>query len=305
MLWRLPIISLTVAFLASCPPFAQAARQSAATSSSQPQAAAPAAEIPDDCAEAARQQGGSQIRSLPDATPADSARSEALDVLGRSFGKRGNFRCALAAFEAASSLDPDSFQSRYDLALAFLSTRQAQRAADELRILLKAHPDSCQAHNALGLALRDVGDAQSAQQEYEAALRTCPQFASASYNLGQLLLDEKKYPAALRQLQAALSDSPSPELALDTKVALAAAFAQTGDYEHAVPLLQEAVLLKPDSAELHFDLATALAHREDYRAAVAEYTRTLQIAPDHDGALLSLSKALMNESAVDQAIPYL
>src|SRR5690242_289743 len=305
MLGRLSVVPFIVAVFGSLLPFTMPAKQSAPGSAPESPTAAHAPEIPADCTGAAPQEPVSQIEGLSSPSTGGSGRAEAFDALGRSLGKQGNFRCARAAFEAALSLDPDSFESRYDLALALLSMREPQRAADELRTLLKAHPDSYQAHNVLGLALRDLRDTQNAREEYQAALRINPRFASAAYNLGQLLLAEKEYAVAIRRLQQALINSPEPDLALDTKIALAAAFAQSGDYEHALPLLQEAILLKPDSAELHFDLATVLAHREDYESAVTEFDKTLALAPDHDGALLSLAKALMNESAVDQAIPYL
>lgn len=298
MLRRLPAICAIILLFATLPSCARSQTSAQTPSAESTHAVAPKA--PAGCLDPAHRGRGAQTRAL------DSlSRAAALDALGQSFGKQGNFPCARAAFEAALALNPESMQSRYDLALALLSTNEPKRASEELRTLLKAHPDFFQAHNALGLALQDLGQSGKATESYQTALNINPHFGAAAYNLAQLLIAQKKYAAAIYRLRQGLADSPAPELALNMKVALAAAFAQTGDYEQALPLLQEVVLLRPASPQAHFDLATALAHRESFQAAAAEYKKALELDPAHDAALLSLAKALMNQSSVDEAIPYL
>ena len=231
--------------------------------------------------------------------------AEDYETLGTLYGRAGQFGCAVAAFEEALAHDPKGQQTRYKLALAFLENHEPNRAADELRAVLRKESDSFMAHNALGRALQDLGESEQAADEFKTALRINPHFALASYDLAQLLSSEKKYQAAIYYLKEGLADSPAPDLASEMKVALAATYAQLGDYVDSVPLFRDAVAARPSSAELHFDLATAYAHMQDYPRAAREYKEVLRLDPNQSLAELSLAKALMNLSAIEEALHYL
>jgi tetratricopeptide (TPR) repeat protein len=257
-----------------------------------------------------------QVSSSPPQIPADCkapeetagsavASQESYDALGTLYGRAGNFRCAVAAFEAALSLNPQATQTRYNLGLALLENHEAKRAADELRIVIHQDPNSFAAYNALGLALQDWGDSEEAAKLFETALRINPHFALAFFDLAQLRSSQKKYRAAVYYLEQGLASSPSSELAVEMKLALGVVHAQQGDYKAAIPLFQQVIGSRPDSAELHFDLATAYAHLDDYPHAAREYKLVLQLDSNNSQAKLSLAKALMNLSAVEEALAYL
>src|SRR5207249_11466735 len=106
-------------------------------------------------------------------------------------------------------------------------------------------------------------------------------------------------------LPICLSHSPGPDLALEMKIALAESYAQAGDYADSIPLFGDAVAARPDSAELRFNLATAYAHNHDYAQAAKQYKETLRIDPHHNQAELSLAKALMNLSTVEDALRFI
>jgi len=260
--------------------------------------------------------GARQVSSSAPQIPADCkapeetlgsvvASQESYAARGTSYGRAGNFRCAVAAFEAALSLDPGATQTRYNLGLAFLEDHQAKRAAEELRIVIHQDPNSFAAYNALGLALQDLGDSEEATKLFETALKVNPHYALAFFDLAQLRSAQKKYRAAVYYLEQGLANSPSSDLALEMKVALGVVHAQQGDYKAAIPLFQQAIGSRPDSAELHFDLATAYAHLDDYPHAAREYKEALRLDPNNSQAKLSLAKALMNISAVEEAVAYL
>lgn len=229
---------------------------------------------------------------------------EAYMSLGTFYGRQGRFSCAVAAFQAALRRNPQN-QTRYELALALLENHEPQRAATELRAILHAEPDSFRAHNALGRAFEDLGQPDLASDEFKAALTINPHFAFAAYDLARLLTSQRKYQAAIYYLKNGLNSSPAPNLALEMKLALADVYVQLGEYPNSIPLFREAVTAQPDSAELHFSLATACAHNQDYPEAVKEYKEVLRINPNQNEAELSLAKALMNLSAVPEALRYL
>ena len=259
------------------------------------------ADIPEDC----KTRGTFEpLASLLQSTAA-SPSAEAYESLGTFYGREGRFSCAVAAFQAALARTPEARQIRYELALSLLENHAPDRAADELRVVLRDEPNSFKAHNAFGRAMQDLGQLERAADEFKTALAINPRFALASYDLARLLSTQKKYKAAIYYLKDGLSHSPAPNLALEMKIVLADAFAETGDYADSIPLFRDAVAAQPNSAELHFNLATAYAHNQDYPHAAEEYKETLRLDPNHIEAELSLAKALMNLSAVPEALHYL
>src|SRR2546421_12434849 len=81
----------------------------------------------------------------------------AYDALGAYFGQRQQLSCAIAAFEAAVRQDPNSWEARFNLALALLQKHEAARAARELRVAVRINPDDPLGHIALGEALGELG----------------------------------------------------------------------------------------------------------------------------------------------------
>ena len=258
-------------------------------------------DIPKDC----KTSGTSEQLTARLQSTAALPTAEAYASLGTLYGREGRFSCAIAAFQAALARDPQAYQIRYELAIALLENHAPDQAADEVRAVLHDDPNSFRAHNVLGQALQDLGQLEQAAEEFKTALAINPRFALGSYDLARLLASQKKYQAAIYHLQDGLSHSPAPNLALEMKIALADAFAQTGDYADSIPLFREAVAAQPDSLELHFGLATAYAHNLDYPRAAAEYKATLRLDSTHNQAELSLAKALLNLSAAPDALHYL
>ena len=260
------------------------------------------AAIPDECRPPERVSAEiealwQRLRSAPN--------PELYHALGTLYGRNSQFRCAITAFNAALTLSPTATQTRYALALALIQDHQPRRAADEVRTVLRQQPDSFAAHNALGLALQDSGDSEAAASEFKRALHVNPSFALAHYDLAQLLRSQKGYKAAAYHLKQGLAASPSPELASKMKTALGVVYAQLGQYGESIPLFQEAVAADPESADVHSDLATAYAHRENYIEAVKEYKQVLRLDPKRIDVQLLLAKALLNQSSVEECLPYL
>src|SRR6266545_5292027 len=56
----------------------------------------------------------------------------AYDALGAYFGQRQQLSCAIAAFESAVHLDANSWEAHFNLALAYLQSRQPTKAVRAL-----------------------------------------------------------------------------------------------------------------------------------------------------------------------------
>src|SRR5215469_3386098 len=75
----------------------------------------------------------------------DHPTAGAYNTLGVLYAAAGSVSCAIPAFESALGLDPDNWESHYDLALALITKGEAARAARELRSAIQQKPDSAAA----------------------------------------------------------------------------------------------------------------------------------------------------------------
>src|SRR5258707_9170322 len=90
----------------------------------------------------------------------------AYDALGAYFGQRQQLSCAIAAFQSAAHLEPNSWEARFNLSLAYLQTQQPAKAVRELKIALSLKPTDPMAHTALGVALSELDQNDAAIEQF-------------------------------------------------------------------------------------------------------------------------------------------
>ncbi|PYV21271.1 MAG: hypothetical protein DMG24_20125 [Acidobacteria bacterium] len=214
---------------------------------------APAARLPQSCEQTGATSG--QVSALLQ-TLSTHPSAEGYNTLGALYAQRKQLDCAIAAFDQALQLDSGSWDARYNLGLALISRQDYTRAVRELQAAVKTKPESFAARNALGVAYRSLGQLDAAVKEFKEALRLNPRFADASLNLADATLDQKRYAAAIYYLEQALANSPPPPFAERLQTDLAVAYSENGDYDRAAEVFKKLIALHPNSAKLHFNLAT-------------------------------------------------
>lgn len=234
--------------------------------------------------------------------------AQAYNTLGALYAERNHLACAINAFKLSLHFDPTSWQTRYNLAIAFVHKGDLRSAEAQLRKAIQQHPKSAAAHNALGLVLEKDRKQDQAIEEFKAALKVDPRLAEAAINLTQVLSSQKKYSAAIYYLKQALAANPSKGSALRLQVALGIAYGQNNEPQKSIEVLQRAVSDHPNSIDAHFNLGTVYANQktpEGYRSAAKEYQTVLRLDPKSNPARLSLAKVLINLHRYDDAIKYL
>ena len=222
--------------------------------------------------------------------------ADVYDALGAYFGQREQLSCAIAAFEAAARQDPNSWQARFNLALALLQKHEAARAARELRVAVRIKPDDPLGHIALGEALGELGQNDAAIGEFKLALKSDPMSVPALDGLAKALIEQKRYSAAI----AYLKDGPSDPVLQDD---LAVANSSNGNVAEAVKLLAELVQQNPTSADRHARLGIAYTQESQFRQAVDEFREALRLDPSNDVTRLSYVKALIILAEFQTALP--
>ena len=75
-----------------------------------------------------------------------------------------------------------------------------------------------------------------------------------------------------------------------------------GQFTAATASLKQAVLIKPDFAEAHFNLGVILIKLGKHDEAIARYRRALVIKPDYFDAIIGLAKALTELGKYEESI---
>jgi tetratricopeptide (TPR) repeat protein len=168
---------------------------------------------------------------------------------GNDFLAAGRLTAAEASYREALSLSPDG-PHRADtlvaLAYVLIEQQQMQEAQSHLRKALDIDPRHVDACHLLGTTLEACGEPAAAIEQFCQALGINPEFNASL--------------AALNNLGGALLER--------------------GEAEQAIACFRRALEIRPESAELHYNLGMALHGARRPEAALKHYSRATELAPD-------------------------
>jgi protein O-mannosyl-transferase len=185
--------------------------------------------------------------------------------LGNVLAGSGRTTEAVAEYEAALRLVPDSAGIHYDLGDAFVHSGRLPEGVAQYREAIRLKPDDGMAQTRLAGVLVTLGRPAEAIPHYEEAVRLMPNDAEAELTLGSLLGQAGRVPEAVAHMQAALR-------------------------------------LQPDIPEAHNNLGNALAAANRLPEAIAEYWEAVRLRPAYREARYNLSIALKNSGQMDEAL---
>lgn len=91
----------------------------------------------------------------------------------------GDIHAAIQYFTDAAAVDPDSYEARLGLGLAYAKAGDPEMAVAALEACVRVRPDSHEALCHLGAAYRSAGQTDAAIAAYERAVRLRPEYAPA------------------------------------------------------------------------------------------------------------------------------
>src|SRR5579864_2983691 len=224
--------------------------------------------------------------------------TDAYNAKGAYFAEKKQLSCAIAAFESAIRLDPNSADSHFNLALALREKRDLKRAAKELQTAVRLKPDMVTAHNALGTTLLETEQTGAAEVEFQAALMLEPDSLYALDGLSKALIQEKRYAAAIGYLRKA---PPDPGLQVNLSVALS----KNGNTDEAIAILHGLIKADPGFADAHSNLAVIYALQNRFRESADEYYQALRYDAANDTSRISLVRALVILGEFNDALPFI
>jgi Flp pilus assembly protein TadD len=183
---------------------------------------------------------------------------------------------ALARFERALEIDPDSFQGHNNRGIALLQMDRVAEALDCFNKALAIKPDFARAASNLGSTLNTLGRHDEARAACEQALRIDPAHVDALINLGVALFHLKQDDRALASLAKALELAPGRHDVLSNQGTV---LDRLGRYDEALQSYEKALKLKPDYVGALNNQGSVLGKLRRFDEALASYAEAQAISP--------------------------
>jgi tetratricopeptide (TPR) repeat protein len=171
---------------------------------------------------------------------------------GKVLAAEGKWDLAEAELKKTLQLDPN-FSSAYDLLIkTYVAAGKLPQAVSELEGLLSKTPNNPSALMTLALIYERMQDYPKERDAYEKLLAISPENVPALNNLAYLYAEQlNDLDKAYNLARKAHELQPADSAASDT---LGWVFYKRGDYQQALPILQESAEQAPDNPEIQFHL---------------------------------------------------
>jgi tetratricopeptide (TPR) repeat protein len=195
---------------------------------------------------------------------------------------------AIAAYEAALRLRPNSIATMVNASLAYNRAGRNSDAERVLRQALRQSPRNVEAGTNLGLLLAETGRNAEAETVLQNAVDADPSAATAAYNL--CLLEAKERPAnALANCRAAVRAQPQNET---YSLALAFYLRQQGDRAGAIQTLENLLRANPRATRAAYSLGKLHLEAGNKEQAAKIWQRILDLPELPAGARARITQRL-------------
>jgi tetratricopeptide (TPR) repeat protein len=211
-----------------------------------------------------------------------------LERRGVALAKDGRLEEAIACFQQAIAVDPNSAESHLNLGVAWARQGKLERAVDSFREAARLEPNAPEAHGNLGLAYLHQHRPAEALACFHRALQLKPGWAETHNNVGVALVELERHDEAVLAYLEALRVKPTYAEAYNN---LGNVYRFKDQPDAAIDCFHKCLELKSDLPEVHNNLAIALEDQGKLEEAIAEYEHALRLKPDYPEAHINLSMA--------------
>jgi arylsulfatase A-like enzyme/Tfp pilus assembly protein PilF len=161
---------------------------------------------------------------------------------------------AIPLLEKVLAQAPDMPAANMQYGMAQARLRNYGKALDPLKKAVALQPDNGMGHYEYGLALFETGSWKDAAPQFEAAVAKAPRWADAHFSLAAVYARIDRVPEAMSELDTCLSLQPDHYRA---NLLRGRILSLQGNPSVALPNLEKAAMVQPDSREAHLFLADA------------------------------------------------
>ena len=233
------------------------------------------------------------IENLTKAVEIDSAYAKAWNSLGNAYLAIGEYENAVEVCLKAVELEPRDEVKLANLANGYLALGDFVNARTYYEQAIDRNGKYTIALNNLGVICQKQGDVEKAIEYFRKAVKSDSEFLSASLNLGVAYYEEggKSLQRAHDTFVKLLETDKDNPLYL---YHIGLVFLKSDDVTNAKKNLERAGKLLPEDVDIIYALGLAYAQGEAYSDAVEQFSKVMDIEPDHDGARRALQIAISN-----------
>ena len=215
---------------------------------------------------------------------------EGYNLLGIIESGQQDYPGALAAFQKALQLAPNSAKTHINLGNVYLIQKKADLAEKEFRTVLRLDPQNQDGNYNLGVLLMAKG---APAQAIPLLSRVRPANTATRFNLIQAYFQTKRTADALRMATELSSQNKND---VQVHFSLGLLLATEKQYKTAQFELEQADALKPDTFEILYNLGLVFLRGGDYPKAELELSRALKLKPESAETLYLQAQANANQS---------
>lgn len=213
------------------------------------------------------------------------ARADVLNNLGLALMEKGQAQTAANVYRRALQLDPALAETHNNLGYALRELGFPEQAVNHYQHAVTLHPNHAEAWNNLGTALSALEHLDEAVAAYQRALAIRPDFAMALNNLGLILQQRKQLDESIALHLRALEIQPNLAEAHSN---LSLAYTRQGKHQEALTSCRKALEIKRTPEFLN-NLGTLLKDEGNYGQAESCYRQAIELKPDYVEAHFNLA----------------
>jgi tetratricopeptide (TPR) repeat protein len=220
------------------------------------------------------------------ASELDPTNAEALAQLARSYDWNGQPSQALEVARKAVELDANHADARAFLAEIYLDLDQLDEADSEAQRAVQLDEQSAEAHRSLGAVYLFKEQLPQALSEFEKAAQLEPNLWLRQHELASMHRRSEAYVEAIIAYQRAIELRPHAW----SYAGLGACYYELGQYEKALPNLQQALSLDPNYGDAYALMGWVHVQLDQCDQAVPMFQQALSLDPDLEEAQAGLAE---------------
>ncbi|HVR71761.1 MAG TPA: tetratricopeptide repeat protein [Vicinamibacteria bacterium] len=236
--------------------------------------------------------------ALPRLREGSLERREAVQVLGLSSYLAGRVAESVPYLEETRALAPNNAELAYVLGMAYIQTRQADKARETWARSFKVPADSAAAHLLTARMMVRAEFDDAAEEELKKALARDPRLPHAHFLLGQTALFRGRLEEAVALLRKELELNPGDAMAF---YRLGDAYSRQLEWDEAIAALQRSAWLNPYYSGPYLLLGRAYVKKGQPAAAEGMLRRAIQYDPNNKAAHYLLGQLLQQAGRVEEA----
>jgi predicted Zn-dependent protease len=202
----------------------------------------------------------------------------AREMLARIYLLKGDFAKGLKASEEIIALDRNNLTAHLTRSSALLGLGDKDKARDELAYITKAYPQNPDARWQVGYLAYEGKDFKQAEQIFGDLYKANPRDGRSLAGLTEALVGQHRIADAIVETQKAVNQEPQRR---DLRIFLANLDVEAEKFEDALGIYQGLLAKEPKSADLLFRIAETERRKGDLNAAIDNFRRCSQEAPNN------------------------